>query len=130
MDAEHLALVWYVADAHNTFRGYNRSVILSLAEDISNLSAHIPIFYRSEAYKPGEIKRVAGQLSLKGFTPHENNTLDISVNGEVVKRNVSPLYLMALMSWALNHLSNRGLENQPGFEYVKEGMKIVEYDIA
>lgn len=120
--------MFYVSDAKKRFNKYSDKVLERLAKEISAVSLTINISVGIHEFKKGEIKRAIDiaqswndNRKLVMIESAGNNNVNVKVNGRVIKHNVSPLYLMALMTFCINKIKGGQLAKMQGFDYLKMG---------
>lgn len=123
-----MALMFYVADAKERFSKYNDKVLEKLAKEISALSLTIDISAGVHEFKKGEIKRAIeiaqswnDNRKLVNIESAGDSNVNVKIKGRVIKHNVSPLYLMALMTYCINKIKGGDLAKMQGFDYLKMG---------
>lgn len=125
-EARKLALMWYVADIQKTFGNCPKVAIEVAAQEISRLSSVIPIYDAQQSYASGEMLGALESLGeVRNLRGYKDNSFDILINNQVVKKGVSPIYLMAFMAWSLRFMTGQELPDKD-FDYVEEGLKLAE----
>jgi len=126
-----MALMFYVADVKQVFGKLDIDVLTALAMEISALSLTIDITHPTNAYKGGEMQTATRMAKdwhkgkeLKMLIPHPDNTFDVKIGKETFKKKITPIYLMALMTFSVDKKSGGQLTKMEGFEYLKNGQVI------
>ena len=116
-----MALMWYISDVTMNFNKFDNDIIKALAQELSETSLRIPIWFKPEDYKNGTFKKIFKDINSKYLDAQPNNECSVTINGEVVKEKVTPLYLMGLFAYCVDKLSGGQIEDMPGFDYLKMG---------
>lgn len=126
-----MALMFYVADVRKVFDKLDEKIVERLAFEISALSLTIDITHPTNAYKGGEMELAVARAKdwnkgkkLTMLRPNKDNTFAIVIGKKTFKKNVTPIYLMALMTYLVDKKTNGQLIKQEGFEYLKLGKVI------
>jgi hypothetical protein len=125
----NMALTFYTADIVKVFAKVEDEAIKNLAEEIGALSLVIPIYFRPEEYKDGEVQK-ALDIARKDILDYQrkwmlsasfDNHMTSECEGKTIKERVTLLYLVGLYAYCVDRLSNGGIEDKEGFEYLKMG---------
>ena len=108
-----MALMFYSADCIATFKSWDNKKLMELVKEISELSLRVPIYETD--FKKGYFNKITKEMKLKYLNVNSDNEFTI----EGISKKYSPLFLMAVMEYGINRLSNNQVEDKAGFEHLK-----------
>lgn len=119
-DNRQMALMYYHTHCEKILAKMPDKQLKELADEISDLSGNIPIFEPKESYKPNSfLELTKDKRYIKA--DKENNITIKNINGKY-----TPLFLNAILVYAVNRLSGNQLEDKEGFDYIKLSKKLAE----
>ena len=108
-----MALMFYNADCIATFKSWDNKRLMELVNEISELSLRVPIYETD--FQKGYFNKITKDMKLKYLKVNSDNEFII----EGINKKYSPLFLMAVMEYGINKLSNNQIEDKSGFEHLK-----------
>ena len=131
-DAITMALTFYTADVDENFKKVDNKIMTELIKEISALSLAFPIHLPNAAYQKGDVKKGMKLVPewnddkpVEYLSATNENKITITIGGKPIKKDVSPLYLMALYTYGFNKISGNQLSKRNmGFDYLKMGLML------
>jgi len=122
-----MAIMYYVADCVNVFRGWKRKKLLVLSEEISEISQAVPLYLNIKEFKKGYLNKVLDDVlkskkrAVRLLRCNEENYFYV----KGIDKKFTPLHLLAVLEYAVNRVSGDQIENKDGFEHIKMGKMLV-----
>jgi hypothetical protein len=130
MNPTEIPLMFYVAGAKETFSKCTDKQLEALAKEISALSLTVDISKPHGNYQR-DMMKIAFERAVewhdnkpfKHLSYAGNNQFNVKV-GKAEKENVSPMQLMAIMTYCTNRVKGDKLKGMQGFEYLNMGLNL------
>lgn len=122
------ALMWYISDITTHFDKLDDKLIKELAEELSEVSLRVPIWFTQSEYKKNTFKKIFEEIKSPYLSASSDNECMIHIVGKVCKTKVTPLYLMALFVFCANKATGDQIEDMEGFDYLKMGKQLQKMD--
>ena len=131
MNPKDIALMFYVSGAKASFENVDKKHVEKLAKEISALSLTIDITQPVGSYSDKMLKMALQRasdwndnkpLELLKYTGDQR--FSITIEGKVMKENVSCMQLVGIMAYCVNKVKGNKLQNIDGFDFLKHGMQI------
>lgn len=131
MNPQDIALMFYVSGAKETFENVDEKKLEQLAKEISALSLTIDISKPVGTYSDYDLKIALQrakdwndnkQLVMLKFTG--NQRFSITIDGDVMKENVSCMQLMGIMAFCIDKIKGGQLKKMAGFDFLRYGTEM------
>lgn len=111
MQNQSMALMFYNADCIKTFEKWQDKQIKELAQEVSELSLFAPLHDKLPNATWAKAEKTIKLKLLKWEGDH------FKIKG--IDKKYSPLFLMAVLEYAVNRLSGGQISDKEGFEHLK-----------
>jgi len=117
-----MTLMYYYLGWRNKVGKWSFEKKKKYAMEISQISEIMPIHLMGRSYDDSNVSDILKNLKLKYFT-YENH--EFVMHDEAVTYTMTAMRLYALLIYFIDSMS-KGLEDQPGFDFIKLARKVVE----
>mgnify|MGYP001564790838 CR=1 FL=1 len=115
-----MTLMWYCAHCEKVLKNISDKELKELADEISDLSLYAPIHEPIHKFKPNYFASLLKDKKYKYITAEKDNHFTI----KNIERKQTPMFLMAVLVYAVNRLSGNQIEDREGFEYLRLGIAL------